>query len=148
VPADRPNTHATSADAAASAATAGTARSIGTLPSGKSQSGFYAAGGGEAEEGFIAEGITFQQPLAAPIAEGNVEWFEEGDPPTEKCPGVGQAAPGYLCLYDNEESDVDLCCIYDFALNEPAADKNGFIVYWEPNGTGSFVSGEWTVTAP
>jgi hypothetical protein len=39
-------------------------------------------------------------------------------------------------------------CIYDFALNEPAADKNGFIVYWEPEGNGSFVSGEWTVTAP
>jgi hypothetical protein len=128
--------------------TAGSASGLSTLPSGKSQSGFYAAGGGESSGGYIAQGITFQQPLAAPIPEGNVEWLEEGEAYTESCPGPGRAAPNHLCLYDNEESQVSLCCIYDFAFNDPAADKNGFIVYWEPEGSGSYVSGEWTVTAP
>jgi hypothetical protein len=131
-------THATSADSASG---------LTTLPSGKSESGFYAAGGGESEEGYIAQGITFPQPLASRIPEGNVEWLLEGET-SPNCPGAGQAAPNHLCLYDNEESGVALCCIYDFAFNDPAADKNGFIVYWEPLANGSYVSGEWTVTAP
>ncbi len=131
-------THANSADAASG---------LTTLPSGKSESGFYATGGGESEEGYVAQGLTFQQPLAAPIPEGNVEWLLEGET-SSACPGVGRAAPNHVCLYDNEESNIELCCIYDFAFNDPAADKNGFIVYWQPNGPFSYASGEWTVTAP
>jgi len=131
-------THATSADSASG---------LTTLPSGKSESGFYASGGGESAGGYIADGITFPQPLASRIPEGNVEWLraEETSP---SCPGVGQAAPNHVCLYDNEESEVDLCCIYDFEFNDPAADKNGFIIYWSPTEEGSYVSGQWTVTAP
>lgn len=129
------------------AASSDSASGLTTLPSGKSQSGFYAAGGGESGGGYIAQGITFQQPLAAPIPEGNVEWLREGEV-SAACPGVGKAAPNHLCLYDNEESNVELCCIYDFAFNDPAADRNGFIAYWEPTAGGSYVSGEWTVTAP
>jgi hypothetical protein len=131
-------THATSADSASG---------LTTLPSGKSESGFYASAGGESEGGYMAEGITFPQPLAHSIPEGNVEWLLEGET-SSSCPGVGRAAPNHLCLYDNEESGVGLCCIYDFAFNDPAADKNGFIVYWYPESSGSYVSGEWTVTAP
>lgn len=117
------------------------------LASGQSESGFYASGSGGGESGYIAQGITFRQPLAAPIAEGNAEWLKEGET-SASCPGVGQAAIGHLCLYDNEENEVNLCCIYDNALDEPAADKNGFIVYWEPTGPEAYVSGEYTVTAP
>jgi hypothetical protein len=131
-------THATSADSASG---------LTTLPSGKSESGFYASGGGESASGFIADGITFPQPLASRIPKGNVEWLREEEI-SPSCPGVGQAAPNHVCLYDNEESEVDLCCIYDFEFNNPAADKNGLIIYWEPTEEGSYVSGEWTVTAP
>ena len=117
------------------------------LASGKSESGFYASGSGGGEEGYIAEGITFRQPLAAKLPEGSAEWLEAGQT-TTACPGVGRAAPGHLCLYDNEEFAVSLCCIYDNELTYPAADKNGFIVYWEPTDPESYVSGEYTVTAP
>jgi hypothetical protein len=132
---------------ASHASSSDSASGLTTLPSGKSESGFYASGGGDSEEGYIAQGITFQQPLAASIPEGNVEWLREGET-SSNCPGVGKAARNHLCLYDNEESGVNLCCIYDFAFNDPAADKNGFIVYWEPTEDFSYVSGEWTVTAP
>jgi Collagen triple helix repeat (20 copies) len=117
------------------------------LPSGASESGFYAAGSGGGEEGYIAQGITFRQPLAEKIPAGNAEWLQAGET-SAFCPAVGTAAPNHLCLYDNEESGVNLCCIYDNEFNEPAADKNGFIVYWEPFEAGSYVSGEYTVTAP
>jgi hypothetical protein len=117
------------------------------LASGQSESGFYASGSGGGESGYIAQGITFRQPLAAPIAEGDAEWLKAGET-SASCPGVGEAAVGHLCLYDNEEDELNLCCIYDNALDEPAADKNGFIVYWEPTGPEAYVSGEYTVTAP
>jgi hypothetical protein len=132
---------------ASHADTASTTTGISPLPSGQSESGFYASGGGESAGGYIAQGITFQQPLAARIPEGNVEWLLEGET-SSSCPGHGRAAPNHLCLYDNEEFEVNLCCIYDFDFDDPAADKNGFIVYWEPTGSDSYVSGEWTVTAP
>lgn len=130
-------THADSADSASG---------LTTLPSGKSLSGFYAAGGGESSRGYVADGVTFQQPLAAPIPEGNVEWLKKGEFSPD-CPAVGQAAPNHACLYDNDEAGVKFCCIYDFGLNDPAADRNGFIVYWEVTNE-AYVSGEWTVTAP
>jgi hypothetical protein len=131
-------THANSADAASG---------LTTLPSGKSESGFYATASGGGSAGYIAEGVTFPQPLAAPIPKGNVEWLLAGET-SPACPGVGQAAPNHVCLYDNESFAVSLCCIYDFALNEPAADKNGFIAYWYPEDEDAYVSGQWTVTAP
>ena len=139
--------NATHASTATTASTASTTTGISPLPSGKSESGFYASGGGDSTGGYIAQGITFQQPLSAAIPEGNVEWLREGEFSSD-CPAVGKATPNHLCLYDNEEFEVDLCCIYDFAFNDPAADKNGFIVYWDPTGNNSYVSGEWTVTAP
>ncbi len=117
------------------------------LASGHSESGFYAAGSGGGESGYIAQGVTFRQSLAQAISPGYAVWLPTGET-TANCPGVGTAAPGYLCLYDNEEYHVELCCIYDDALDEPAADKNGFIVYWEPSNPEAYVSGEYTVTAP
>ena len=136
--------NATHADSANTATTSNTTSGIGTLPSGKSESGFFATAG---EGQYIADGVTFQQPLAASIPQGNVEWLR-AEETSSSCPGRGRAAPNHLCLYDNEESEIDLCCIYDFAFNDPAADRNEFIAYWEPLGSGAYVSGEWTVTAP
>jgi hypothetical protein len=139
--------HADSATSATNAAAATTANGLSTLPSGHSESGFYAAGSGGGNAGYIAQGITFPQPLAAAIPTGNVEWLKSGTT-SASCPGHGSAAAGHLCLYDNEEFGVSLCCIYDFAFNDPAADKNGFIIYWDPSVPSAYVSGEWTVTAP
>jgi hypothetical protein len=79
---------------AESANTASTTTGIGTLPSGKSESGFFAtAGAGE----YIADSVTFQQPLAASIPAGNVEWLREGVT-SSNCPAPGRAAPNHLCL--------------------------------------------------
>lgn len=141
-------TNATNATNAKHATSADSASGLTTLPSGKSESGFFAAGGGDSTGGYIAQGITFQQPLAASIPVGNVELIEEGEPATSICPGVGRAAPNHVCLYTNEQSNVEECCIYNYALEYPAADKNGFIIYWDVLGSSSYSSGEWTVTAP
>ena len=50
------------------------------LPSGQSESGFYAAAGGSSTGGFIGTGITYVQPLTAAIADGNIIWNKAGSP--------------------------------------------------------------------
>jgi hypothetical protein len=115
------------------------------LPSGHSESGFYAAAGGNTTTDWIGTGITFVQPLANAIPVGNIIWNKAGTTSTH-CSGYGHADPGFLCLYDNEENGLSgLTAFYSTGFSSPSA---GVILYWFISGTDNFVSGEYTVTAP
>jgi hypothetical protein len=114
------------------------------LPSGQSESGFYAAAGGNSTSGFIGTGISYTQPLATPIATSNIIWNKAGTT-SPFCSGYGHAAPGYLCLYDNEEAGVTGVGAYSTGFSAPSA---GVILYWGLNAAPNYVSGEYTVTAP
>ncbi len=115
------------------------------LPSGQSESGFYGVGSGSSTTGYVAEGISFSQPLAAPIAPNHVVYNALKGTSTH-CPGFGQAAPGYVCLYEAEASALAFYITRDFVLNENAADKYGFALFFEVKGAG-YAAGSWTVTA-
>ena len=118
------------------------------LASGQSESGFFAAADGESKSGYVAQGISFSQPLAAPIAENHVLYNLE-KVTSAQCPGFGQAAPGYVCLYESEGSGLlPFFIARDFALHANAADKYGFALFFEAKAAGTFVAGSWTVTAP
>jgi hypothetical protein len=123
------------------------------LPSGESESGFYAAGSGETKvssgepkSGYVAQGISFSQPLAAALPANHVVYNTSGKTSTH-CPGFGKADPGFVCLYESEGSGLSFYVARDFALNENAADKYGFAVFFAVNSPG-FIAGSWTVTAP
>jgi hypothetical protein len=128
------------------------------LPSGQSESGFYAAAGGYLTGSYVATAITYAQPLATPIANADVIWNLSGTT-SPNCPGIGQAGRGYLCLYDNEQSGLSDYA-YDYAFYStggPATPGSattfstpswGAILYWTVTGGGGYVSGEYTVTAP
>src|SRR5665213_2666948 len=81
------------------------------LPSGQSESGFYAAAGGTSTSGFIGTGISYVQPLTAAIPDANVIWNKAATTSIH-CPGYGRADRGYLCLYDNEENGVGVGVFY------------------------------------
>jgi hypothetical protein len=123
-----------------------------TLPSGHSESGaFSAAGGYDAglggkEFGWIGAGITYVQPLAAPIAEKNI--IDVKTTTATHCPGVGHADPGYLCLYDSIASDVGGGYGYS-NTTEFSTPSPGVVLYWPVSGAGTpYSGGEYTVTAP
>jgi hypothetical protein len=120
------------------------AKGLSTLPSGKSESGVYAAGSGDSTGGWIGVGITFAQPLAQKIAYGNAIWTGNGA--DTHCPGPGYAARGYLCLYDAEHYAVSFYGDRNDLL--PAGPGNGSIIWFNPTATNSYVAGVWTVTAP
>jgi hypothetical protein len=118
------------------------------LPSKQSESGFFALGGGSSTSGFVAEGISFSQPLAAAIPAGRVIYNKKGVT-SPICAGFGHAAPGYVCLYESEgTAGLAFYGTRDFALNGNAADKYGFALFFEVKAAGGFVAGSWTVTAP
>ena len=116
-----------------------------TLPSGHSESGFYGGAAGSSTSGWIGTAITYVQPLSTAIPNGNVIWNKAGTTSTH-CSGYGHADPGYLCLYDNEELGLSGgTAFYSTGFSSPSA---GVILYWLVNAADSFVSGEYTVTAP
>jgi hypothetical protein len=115
------------------------------LPSGQSESGFYAAAGGTSTTGFIGTGITYSQPLTAAISDSNIIWNKAGTTSIH-CPAYGKADRGFLCLYDSEENGIGVGIFYsNDGFSTPSA---GAILYWTLTATNNYISGEYTVTAP
>ena len=117
------------------------------LASGQSESGWFAAADGDSTTGFVGEGISFSQPLSAPLPTGRVVFNIIGGT-SPNCPGVGQAARGFVCLYPAEGEGMTFDIALDFNLNTNAADRFGFALYFNAVLTKGFVDGSWTVTAP
>src|ERR1700722_13062272 len=116
------------------------------LPSGQSESGFFAVAAGCSTSGSGAECISFSLPLSAPIVPGNVVYNTTGVT-SAHCPGFGHADPGYVCMYESESSGMAFYLTRDFALDENAADKYGFNAFFTIKAASGYISGSWTVTA-
>ncbi|MCB0896891.1 MAG: hypothetical protein H6529_09900 [Nocardioides sp.] len=125
------------------------AGSLANLPSGKTESGaFSAAAGNSSAGGWLGFSINFIRPLSTPIDESHIIDTTES-PDAANCPGPGQAAPGYLCLYSNARSNVGE--IYGYSTSGPYAEIPGSVgigLYVPVTGGQPYVDGIWTVTAP
>ena len=121
------------------------------LPSGQSESGTFAAAGGTSSGGYFGFGITFTRPLSTQLSDqlsaSNHIIDTTAHPDPAHCPGAGQAAPGYLCLYFHYHAGVGTVYGYDQEAPYPAA-AVGVGLYAPISASGSFVDGVWTVTAP
>jgi len=125
----------------------------GTLPSGMTEVGdwgfgtTYGGGGADARPVF-----TFPIPLAAGL--DSVHRIAVTGASATHCPGVGHANPGYLCVYENNNTntvDPNDGNIYNPELfNGPeGTGKYGFAILLSPAGAGDwFISGTYAVTAP
>lgn len=137
---------ATSADTANTANTADTADALSPLPSGESQSGVFSAGGaGAGAGGWLGVPIVYPRPLTTDIANNHI--VDAVKNPTANCPGPGQAAPGYLCLYNSVTSGAGAGYGYSDNAFLPSPSV-GAVVYFPITGANSYVGGSWTVTAP
>lgn len=144
---------AKSADKATTASKAGsanTASALSTLPSGQSQSGAFGTASGSASVGYMGFAINYPRPLATAIANGNIiDTFTNPDP--AKCPGAGQAAPGYLCLYFQYHNGIS-GAVYGYSSNAPYSDlpRSVGVGLYAPldNSNLPYLNGVWTVTAP
>jgi hypothetical protein len=122
-----------------------------SLPSGMTEVGAWGFGttsgsGGGADARPV---FTFPVKLAAPIANAVAVTGASA----AHCPGAGHADHGYLCVYENENSNAQ--AINDFNIYNPvngngsSSDKTGFAILLEPQTSGDwYISGTYAVTAP
>jgi hypothetical protein len=111
--------------------------------------GFHPAANGDAWRPYAA----FPIPLPADLDSGHVIYVPGASAP--HCPGVGQAAPGYLCVYQQrfvgsvaQPASVNIENP-DNSLGATGAGAYGFAIYLAANGTSNAdISGLYSVTAP
>ena len=111
------------------------------LQSGQSESGTYDVVGGAS---FAGEGFSFPHPLSAAMDESHVVWLHGTK--TTNCPGVGQAAAGYLCVYAAFASSVspDDGHAVNTHEDEAGADTYGFLLAFDVTGVDPLTYGSWT----
>jgi hypothetical protein len=115
------------------------------LASGKSESGVYGVGG-SAASGYMVTGIQFRLPLAAALDSSHVQFHQSGTAFTAQCPAAGQAAAGYLCVYEQVQANRS-APVVDKSSGFQGADAYGFLIFMNSTGTFAFSYGNWTVTA-
>jgi hypothetical protein len=119
-----------------------------TLPSGKSESGDWSAGGGSSTSGYMTTGVAFPMPLASAIDETHVDFRIENKPDSH-CTAEGNAAAGYLCVYEIVEANTSpYATTINTGAGHQGADPFGFFIFLRVDGSGAYAYGSWTYTAP
>ena len=98
---------------------------------------------------------SFPVPLPSPLPEGSVGYLSAGMHGTTACPGAGQAAPGFLCLYAQFSENLQppsLAAISNPERAEGPAQtvgSSGFALLETSAAEGaSAAEGSYAVTAP
>ena len=119
-----------------------------TLPSGENESGVYAALGSGTGV-YYGEGVTFRIPLNASLPDTNYSFIAEGGSYTANCPGPGQAAPGFLCVYERYYNTRTFGDIADPTTAASGVNALGFLIWFTSTAAGnSWSYGTYTVAAP
>ena len=127
------------------------ASALSPLTAGQTETGTYALGADAyVASSVFVDGVTFQIPLTTALGPNNVV-FVSGSSATD-CPGVGQAASGYLCVYQtvNHNFDQTSLVIIDptSAAGAGGASVSGFMILGDSVGPNYAVYdfGTWAVT--
>jgi hypothetical protein len=114
------------------------AKELQPLAAGESESGLFYVGPSTAS-GPIGTSITYTRRLGSAIQNGHTIDVSGASAP--HCPGIGQADPGYLCLYSQLRQSVST-----FATFTPLGGL-GAVIGWVATAANAQVQGRWTVTA-
>lgn len=128
-----------------------------TLAPGQTETGVWSASTvahGAPHVGYLIT-ASFPIPLPAALAEGSVGYVSAGLKDSTACPGPGQAAPGFLCLYEQFSENLDppsLAAIFDperAAGPAQTVGSSGFALLETSHAEGpSAAEGTYAVTAP
>lgn len=123
------------------------------LQSGETLVGLWGGSISLANGEFFRVYSAFPIPLGASIPDGNQIFLDVGAT-TPECPGPGQAAPGFLCVYaDYVDSGFNTPVngnIFNPETGFGGASRYGWAMFVQSNGSGFFYSihGRYAVTAP
>lgn len=156
--------HAVTAD---TAATAGTAASAGTakdaealggqpaghyltadsvLQSGQTEAGDYIAAASNGQAGTVL--VQFWPHLPESLQEGHIKVIPEGGGPTTECPGPGQAAASYMCVYQSFNEGMTFESFISTMPGSIYAGPLSGVMTWRSNQSNGLLRGTWAYTAP
>ena len=106
----------------------------------------WAVAGGNNQD--LATAIQFSPQLPAALSASAVHRIASGGSTTD-CPGMGQAAPGQLCIYERATADVIFNTVGDPATGSNGANRRGAEIEYIGAASGvPFADGTWAVRAP
>ena len=154
-------THADSAGSAATAELATTsedAEALGGQPanhyltvnsvlgSGQTEAGDYIAAAGNGEAGTAL--VQFWPHLPESVQEGHIKVLAEGAPGTTECPGPGQAAASYMCVYQSFNEGMSFESFISTMPGSVYAGPVSGVMTWRSNQFNGLLRGTWAYTAP
>lgn len=151
-------THADSADTAELADTAKDAEALGgqsadhyltadaVLQSGETEAGDFIAAAGNGQAGTVL--IQFWPHLPESLHEGHIKVIPEGGLATLECPGPGQAAPSYMCVYQSFNEGMSFESFISTMPGSIYAGPLSGVMTWRSNQFNGLLRGTWAYTAP
>jgi hypothetical protein len=153
--------HAETADRATTASTADTAKDAealggqpadhymtanSVLQSGQTEAGDYIAAAGNGEAGTVL--VQFWPHLPESLQEGHIKVLGEGAPGTSECPGPGEAAPSYMCVYQSFNEGMSFESFISTMPGSIYAGPLSGVMTWRSNQFNGLLRGTWAYTAP
>jgi len=150
--------HAKSAATAAGADSAKDAEALGGQPaghyltadsvlqSGQTEAGDYIAAAGNGEAGTVL--VQFWPHLPESLQEGHIKVIPEGGGATSECPGAGQAAPSYMCVYQSFNEGMAFESFISTMPGSIYAGPLSGVMTWRSNQFNGLLRGTWAYTAP
>jgi hypothetical protein len=116
------------------------------LGSGQTEAGDYIAAAGNGEAGTVL--VQFWPHLPESLAEGHIKVLAEGAPGTSECPGPGQAAASYMCVYQSFNEGMSFESFISTMPGSIYAGPVSGVMTWRSNQFNGLLRGTWAYTAP
>jgi hypothetical protein len=116
------------------------------LQSGQTEAGDYIAAAGNGEAGTVL--VQFWPHLPESLQEGHIKVLGEGAPGTTECPGPGQAAASYMCVYQSFNEGMSFESFISTMPGSIYAGPVSGVMTWRSNQFNGLLRGTWAYTAP
>lgn len=116
------------------------------LASGETEAGDYIAAAPNDQLGTVL--VQFWPHLPESLQEGHIKVIGEGGPFTAECPGPGQAAATYMCVYQSFNENISFESFISTMPGSNYAGPVSGVMTWHSTGYRGVVRGNWAYTAP
>jgi hypothetical protein len=115
------------------------------LGSGQTEAGDYIAAAANGQAGTVL--VQFWPHLPESLPEGHIIVIPEGGG-TVLCPGAGQAAAGYMCVYQSFNEGMTFESFISTMPGSIYAGPLSGVMTWRSNQSNGLLRGTWAYTAP
>ena len=116
------------------------------LGSGQTEAGDFIAAAANGQAGTAL--VQFWPHLPESLPEGHIIVLAEGAPGTVECPGAGQAAAGYMCVYQSFNEGMSFESFISTMPGSIYAGPVSGVMTWRSNQSNGLLRGTWAYTAP